>query len=335
MKFSLVLCTYMRPESICRCLDSIVKQSKIPDEVLIIDGSLNECSGQAISKKNYQLPIRYFYVDPEHRGLTRQRNFGVSMVSEDIDVVVFMDDDVVVSENYFTEIEKTYLENENTIGVGGITTNEIKWKKVEPNEPEELGYFTYDGWKRREDIRYRLRKLLGLVSSQPPGQSSGSGQDRPIGALPPSGKIYKVDNLIGLNMSYKKSVFKDISFSTFFEGYGLYEDKDFSLQASKFGNIFINTKANVEHHHDPLGRPNYIKYGKMVVWNGWRVWRVATPNPSFKNKFIWWTTTIFLTYIRFGNFVVGPERKTAIEDFIGRNISIISLIFTKPDMSDV
>ena len=334
MKISLILCTYMRPEAICTCLDSLKQQSRLPDEILIIDGSLNHDSQKAIESKSYELPLKYFYVDPEHRGLTRQRNYGVMKVSQDIDVIAFMDDDVVVAPLYFEEIEKTYETEKDIIGAGGVTTNEVQWERSD-RDVNELGYYKIDGWKRREDIRFRLRKKLGLVSLNAPGRTDGFGHERHLGFIPPTGKTYEVENLIGMNMSYKKKVFDKLSFSMFYEGYGLYEDKDFSLQASKLGRIYINTKANLEHHHDPLGRPNYVKYGEMVVWNGWRVWRVGVPNPSFINKVKWWSITILLTYIRFANFLVGQDRKKSWDDFIGRNKSILRLLYSKPDMSDV
>jgi len=91
----------------------------------------------------------------------------------------------------------------------------------------------------------------------------------------------------------------------------------------------------VEHHHNPLGRPNYVRYGTMVVWNGWRVWRVATPDPAVKDKIKWWAITILLTYIRFINVIVGPKRKVALEDFVGRHVGMVKLLFSRPDMSDL
>jgi hypothetical protein len=36
----------------------------------------------------------------------------------------------------------------------------------------------------------------------------------------------------------------------------------------------LNTAAQLHHYHDVQGRPNQYQYGKMVVRNGWYVWRV-------------------------------------------------------------
>lgn len=335
MKLSLIVCTYMRPKSLYNLMKTIEKQTKIPDEVLIIDGSTDDQTKRMIEQENFQINLIYYKVSDELRGLTRQRNYGVERVSNAMEIIAFLDDDIELEANYFFELNRVYVENADAIAVGGVTTNEVNWEHAKEGDEKSNQYFVMDGWRRRNDIRYRLRKGLGLVGKGQPGKKVSFGHERSIGFLPPTGKVYKTDFLMGGIASYKKSIFEYLSFSTFFEGYGLYEDKDFSLRVSKYGKIYINTNARVEHHHDPLGRPNYIKYGKMVVWNGWRVWRVATPDPKMIDKIKWWTITILLTYIRLGNVIVGPKRKVALKDFIGRHFGMFKLLYNSPDMSDL
>jgi len=158
-----------------------------------------------------------------------------------------------------------------------------------------------------------------------PGYSHG----RTCG-FPMTGKIYDVDLLIGMSMSFKKVVFKNIKFSKFFEGYGLYEDADFSLRALKFGKNVINTKVRLSHFHDQSGRPNRYQYGKMVVRNGWYVWRIKNPTPNIKDRFKWNSITILLTLIRYSNIISGSNRKAALTEALGRTIGWWSLLFTKP-----
>jgi hypothetical protein len=54
----------------------------------------------------------------------------------------------------------------------------------------------------------------------------------------------------------------------------LYEDADFCFEGIKNGKLYLNTAAQLHHYHDVQGRPNQYQYGKMVVRNGWYVWRV-------------------------------------------------------------
>ena len=116
--------------------------------------------------------------------------------------------------------------------------------------------------------------------------------------------------------SYKKEVFKKIVFSTYFEGYGLYEDADFSLRIAKLGALYVNTSAQLSHHHDASGRPNKFKYGKMVVRNGWYVWRVKYPNPSLKAKFKWNAIVLLLAFIRFSNIFTNNKELPIKQLFI-------------------
>ncbi len=335
MKISLIICTYMRPESLYSLLRTVEVQTKIPDEIVIVDGSTDDKTKQMIEQEIFSINLIYCKVSDDLRGLTKQRNYGVEKVSDDMEIIAFLDDDIVLKTNYFFELNRVYNENVDALAVGGVTTNEVHWEESKEGDEKSIQYFEIDGWRRRNDVRYRLRNFFGLVSEIQPGKKVPFGNERSIGFLPPTGKVYETDFLMGGIASYKKNIFNQVSFSTFFEGYGLYEDKDFSLRVGKYGKIYINTNAKVEHHHDPLGRPNYIKYGKMVVWNGWRVWRVATPDPTFKDKTKWWMITLLLTYIRLGNAIVGPKRKVALEDFVGRHVGMLKLFFGRPDMSDL
>lgn len=330
MTISLIICTYMRPKSVIKLLESISYQTRIPDEIIIVDSSTNNETTLILDKYVSNLNIKYFFVNEELRGLTKQRNFGISKVSKNMELISFLDDDIVLDKDYFLELFKAFQTHSDAIGVGGVTTNEVKW--VNMDKSSDVSSFCYDGWSRKEDKRYIIRKKLSLVSDMQPAINTGYGNERSVGFLPPSGKTYKVDFFMGGIASYKKEIFNKVSFSEFFEGYGLYEDKDFTLKCSKIGSLYVNTKAKCEHHHDPLGRPNFYKYGKMVVWNGWRVWRISNSNPTIMQKIKWWLTTILLTYLRLVHIITSNKKKDAFFDFFGRNVSMIKLMYSKPRM---
>ena len=130
--------------------------------------------------------------------------------------------------------------------------------------------------------------------------------------------------------SFKKSVFTTFQFSTYFEGYGLYEDADFTLRLSKTGKLYVNTKAQLGHFHNHSGRPNQYLYGKMVVRNGWYVWRVKYPNPSLKARFKWNAIVLLLTFIRFSNIFTTGKKQEALTESLGRLIGWFSLLLNKP-----
>ena len=82
-QFSLIICTYMRPKPLLQLLQSVKEQTLYPDEILIIDGSTNN-ETQLILKENHFENLHYYLVPNEHRGLTKQRNYGIARVRQRI-----------------------------------------------------------------------------------------------------------------------------------------------------------------------------------------------------------------------------------------------------------
>jgi GT2 family glycosyltransferase len=329
MKFSLIICTYMRPQPLFQLLQSVQQQALYPDEILIVDGSTN-METKLILKNNHFENLKYFMVPAESRGLTKQRNYGIERVGNEMEIVCFLDDDIVLEKDYFEQLLKTYEIYTEALGVGGYILNESQCEYVgEHYQPKNNEYF-FDGWKRNDGSRFILRKKLGLDSDCPPGYSSLYSHGRSVGFLPPSGKIYEVEMLMGGVSSFRKKVFESLQFCTYFEGYGLYEDADFTLRVAKLGKLYLNTAAKLNHYHDASGRPNQYIYGRMVVRNGWYVWRTKNPNPKFDAKLKWHSITILLTLIRFSNTFTTSNRKEAFSEAVGRTVGWWSLWFDKP-----
>ena len=149
-------------------------------------------------------------------------------------------------------------------------------------------------------------------------------------ALPPDGNIYLVEHFMGGISSYRKELFSQMKFSNYFVGYSLYEDFDFCVRALKYGKLYVNTNAKVWHYHDASGRPDFFRYGKMVVRNGWYVWRVRFPDPSLKARLKWHATTLVLAHIRLANTITGPDRKNALMDYFGRMTAWVGLCGKPP-----
>jgi GT2 family glycosyltransferase len=323
----------MRPTPLLQLLQSVQEQTIYPDEILIVDGSTNQETENAL--KNHPFTrLYYFAVPPENCGLTKQRNYGIERVGSQMEVICFLDDDTILEKDYFEQIIKTYQIYPDALGVGGYIKNESECEFVGDKYQPKIDEFYFDGWKRKDGIRFNLRKKLGLDSDCPPGFSPDFSHGRSVGFLPPSGKIYKVEQLMGGVSSFKKEVFNTLKFSTYFEGYGLYEDTDFTLRVSKKGKLYLNTAAQLSHYHAASGRPNQYQYGKMVVRNGWYVWRVKNPKPSFSAKLKWNLITILLTLIRFSNTFTTTKKKEAFTEAIGRTIGWWSLLVNKPKINN-
>jgi len=325
----LIICTYMRPKSLLALLNSVSNQSLYPNEIIIVDGSIDTNTKEMFSIEFFE-NLSYYLVDKKDRGLTKQRNYGISKVSDSIDIVCFLDDDIVLTKTYFKNLINTYSKYPDVGGVGGRIIGDVKWRKLKSDERPTYNDFEIDGYIRDLGSRNIIRKKLGLLSSLPPCFMPKFSNGFSVGNLPPNKKVYKAEYFMGGVSSFKKQIVASIKFSNYFEGYGLYEDLEYCLRVSKKYRLFVNTGAELYHYHEESGRPNKYTYGKMVLRNGWYVWRVKYPSPSVKSRFKWNMIAFLLTIIRFSNILTSKNKVAVFTESIGRTVGWCSLLFNKP-----
>ena len=320
----------MRPKPLTDLLESVNKQLLYPDEILIVDGSRNELTKEALKNTSYK-NLRYYKVEEKDRGLTKQRNYGIARVTSDIDIVCFLDDDIILEDTYFQNLIGTYNEHPQAGGVGGYIINKLQWKKLEVTEKTGANDFAFDGWSKKLSKRFALRRKFGLESDVPPCHMPTFGHGYPVSSLPPSGKTYPVEYFLGGVSSFKKEVVDTIKFSEYFIGYGLYEDLEYCLRVSRKYSLYVNTTAKLYHYHEESGRPDKIKYGKMVIRNGWYVWKTRHPKVPTKDTFKWLKIVLLLAMIKLGNTFSGKKRMLHFEEFCGRMYGLLTLIFNAPN----
>ena len=248
------------------------------------------------------------------------------------EVVAFLDDDTELIPNYFEELIKTFADNPEISGVGGVAINENGWSLTEPNKKYDPNrYFQFEGFVYKEGQRNVMRNYLGLQSNLGPGRMPEYSHGKTCG-FPLNGKIYEVDLLIGMSFAFRKKVFDSLRFSTYFEGYGLYEDADFSIRALQFGKNVINTKVQLSHYHHPPGRPNQYKYGKMVV----QKWLVCVANKESETLIKCKIKVAFYHYIvdNDSDLVIHlpSNKKEAFTEALGRTVGWWSLLLNKPNV---
>ena len=331
MRIALIICTFKRASAVAKLMASLQKQSRYPDEIIVVDSSPDDETERLFIENKFP-NTTYYRVGDAYRGLTKQRNYGIEKVSHEIDIVSFLDDDILLEPDYFEKIIQAFKKFPEAGGIGGYILNSGKKWNEHKGDNVRFNEFFIDGWKTKLGKRHLFRKILGLSPDKQPGKMPEFSHGYSIGLLPPNGKIYPVDFFIGCAANFKKKIFKEFSFSEYFEGYGLYEDMDFCLRVSKKYPLYVHTGAGVYHYHEPSGRPNHFKYGKMVVRNGWYVWRVAFRNPGIKAQFKWHLITWVLILIRLTNMFAQP--KAAFYESLGRIYGWLSLIFDKPLIKD-
>lgn len=136
MIFSIVICTYNRKNLLKETLNSLIKQSFDHDlcEILIVDnnstdGTENICSD--FIKDNPGIHIRY--VLEENAGLSYARNRGIKEAQAEL--ISFIDDDVIVSRTYASEVINFFKNHPTALALGGkilpnYESEKPKWMSV-------------------------------------------------------------------------------------------------------------------------------------------------------------------------------------------------------------
>lgn len=226
---SIIIVSLLRHKSLIRCLHSIFENVKgINYEVIVLIDKITEIEAKEKLRNYYDMDNMKLDCSTEKRGRVRCRNIGIKMANSPI--VVFIDDDVVVTPGWLNEILK-YYRNENVVGVGGST---IKFDKNAP-----------------------LRQLWFLIHKNKTGSIYKDGTVI-SNFTPKKKKIEYVDCLPGANMSFRKKNLLDVGgFDTFFDrGDAFREETDLSLRIGRYGSLIFNPKALVYHFEESEGREN-------------------------------------------------------------------------------
>jgi len=261
MKVSIILCTLSRPQSMERLLASLAGQSRLPDEIIVVDASEDDKTEQVVNSAGGAISRRMRYQRSE-KGLTKQRNNGLKLAGGDI--IGFFDDDVKLEPDYLEKMISVFeADKGKEIGAAtGIVHNPV-YSKTLIHKPWN-GFIDSLDCHDRVCKYYRLRK-------------------RP--EMPFEGTI-DTRHLCGCSF-FRKEVFDRYSFDEWFEGYGLAEDKDMGLRVAKSWRMVVVGQAQLWHLHEPANRPNYRKIVVMNFENHLRVLRHAREDKLRLISCIW------------------------------------------------
>jgi glycosyltransferase involved in cell wall biosynthesis len=119
---SVVIATRNRAESLKDTLASLTRQSRKPDEVVVVDNASSDHTRDVALKFVDSLNLKYVY--EAKRGIPYARNAGIQNAGGDI--IAFVDDDCVADENWLKNLEIPFVKDPHIGVVGG----EISYFKV-------------------------------------------------------------------------------------------------------------------------------------------------------------------------------------------------------------
>ena len=259
VKFSVVIPTRNRDVALRNLLVKIVEQTFLPNEIIIVDSSeVINSTYEAISKS-----IRYLHTT--ERSTAKQRNIGMKIVNQDVQVLFFLDDDTTPNSTYFEDMLGTLL-SLNAVGVSGMAINSEKTERIKPR-----GLF---GFLRR----------ISFLDSNIDGKLLISGVGIPVRKR--NTGIIEADWLIGCSCWDFQKI-KKLKFEEDFIGYSLGEDVIFSVKARKLGKLFVNSDIFLNHLELPQTDLDIIKYNFMWVYYRFRLSQCISNRFVFYLAFYW------------------------------------------------
>jgi glycosyltransferase involved in cell wall biosynthesis len=325
LRLSLIIPTYNRPKDIMRLLKNLNLQTRKPDEVIIVDASDTEETKMLVeyNKEEFTYPISYY---SHEKGLTRQRNFGVSKARYDI--IGFSDDDSLYAPDFMARINAIF-ERDQTNEIGGASglifnvgpSNILAIDDYLRNDPKEAEVSAFmerfvnigkDTWSTR--LRKGLERVVFLQKAKE--GTFCAIRCRFYGIRQSFAGTKTVDFLRGIAF-YRKKVFEQVLYADFFEGYGFAEDVHFSLQVGKRWKLMVDGEAFSYHLHSPSGRPDLFKVGIMSTRNYFYIFRTYSKR-GILEYIMFWYYFILNALLDFSAIVLLRNSDKIIRLFMGR-----------------
>lgn len=112
MKLVIIIATLGRSSILAKTLADIRRQTRLPDEVIVIGTRLEDLP---TSTEAFDFPVRIL-IGPI--GTTNQRNTGID-AAKDSDILLFLDDDFVMASDFLARAEALFQQNPRIVAATG------------------------------------------------------------------------------------------------------------------------------------------------------------------------------------------------------------------------
>ena len=304
MSISVIIATKDRAEPLRRCITSLLRQKRLPDELVVIDASTNEDVERMV--KSLDGDSRIIYVRQKKGGLPSARNLGVRKCSGDI--AVFLDDDVVLDPLYLEQIVAGYA-GDHDLRMGGMTGVVVKDKRAHSNLERFMHFIrVLFFWDSLKDGRVTC---IGMLSGLP-------------------GNCSYVEALYGHNMSFRREIFSEFEFDEGLEIYPLAmgEDIDFSYRVGRKYLLKVNPRAKIVHggtsREDYKFTPEFYQASSTMFVRNFYSIMCKNIGRSLSNKvaFLWSVLGLLFGRIMFYLLYRAEEKKAGLRGVL-RGLGLI------------
>jgi hypothetical protein len=105
LRISLTIITANRPRQLERCIQSIGRLGRLPEEMIIVDGGTESMDLLAPVISDFPFPVHHLRTEPA--GVANARNVAVDAAKGDI--IAFVDDDICVESDWLERLERVFL----------------------------------------------------------------------------------------------------------------------------------------------------------------------------------------------------------------------------------
>ena len=216
-----------RDELLQGLLQCLTNQTYQDIEVLIVRSESDSTSSD--DSDNTVPPIRRLCAP---KGLAPARNKGLAEARGEI--VCFLDDDVLVKENFF-ETMALFFKKPELRDVGGMTAYDMA------------------SYPQRASPRWRMRNWLGITPSLRPGDNTRLGRSVPLSFFERFSGCRDVKWLPGFCQAFRREAVQGLSY----DEHAVVEDRDFSMEVGRRWRLVICGDLHLEHRYDPQGRHSH------------------------------------------------------------------------------
>lgn len=235
-KIAFVVPTMNRPDDLRNMLESVVSQSCLPDQIVIVDAG--DITVDQVVREFPSLNTVYLREYPP--SLSRQRNVGMAAVDQSISLAGYIDDDIVFEPGTIEAMLK-FWENSSS-DVGGARFNIMN---------EGLPKLIW------------LRSLF-LIESRTRGALMPSGFQSSISVMKDTTWVRW---LSGGATIWRRSVIDEFKYDEWFQGTGYLEDLDYSFNVGIKYKMAVVADAQVQHLSHPLRKDMNYVLGKWQAIN--------------------------------------------------------------------
>ncbi|MFZ5878871.1 MAG: glycosyltransferase family 2 protein [Chloroflexota bacterium] len=251
--------TARRPAMVARLLENLAAQTRLPDEILIVDASQDDETQAVVSDWQGRFPDTLRLVKSS-LGLTLQRNVGIDHTQADF--ICMLDDDVLLEADCLEQLEAFLLspDGEAYGAVSAYITNEYG-----------RDFFKYQ----------KLYRRLGIYDGElKPGRWLYCGDFLELSTLKPFDGIHRSEFIPAGAALFRRQTLMQVRPDSNFRFGG--EDKHLTLRISQHYPIGVLGRARLRHDHVPGGvRRSPWLQGMFSMRNKAIILRECDPQPRW------------------------------------------------------